>query len=630
MRIFKLFLFLLFFSLICSKKVLALDYGESCSDNYDCNSDFCTYSQRIDGHKYTFIDNTAVCSSVDSDEACYALGGSCTASFYKGEDNSGQSCTTSSGTNGVIVLNLCLSTINMRCCVPTTSCQGNYLKTTTYSSYNNGLTTTTNYCSNSCVQNGGTFLCYTAPPSVSSIIVKNSSGTIIAAESGNRNHICQPVFSDKRVTFEVTFTDPDGYSNMNYGSARLKLGSNIYSPSRWVSAYGNNLVVAFDISNGANNGLNLIEAYISDTSNASSGWVNQSRSFKFWNCQVPVSGTIYNGSGGGKSCEVGFGSLLANDINFTSLFFKQVNSSNGVDNNISGATYSSKTGSYFTWGDNITYSAQFNSDLHADTKTIDLKLNVGTSACSQEIGSFKIEPVVDPYATTPRLIANFLAIVDQDPWFQTVNGGVFGKSTITDYVPTTCALSVGCTSAISIGGLVAAPTINITAGVPYSTPNNWYIKSSAINKINFFEKYKKVSGVGTTLIEGNLTDSNIINNASGLLMVNGNVTISQDKETLPGDFLMIVASGDITINPSVNVFDGILVGNNINIIGIGATQLTVNGSLYATNKVNIVRNFSNTNANNTSPAVVVKYRPDFIFNMPSSMTKNVTEWKWGN
>ena len=218
-----------------------------------------------------------------------------------------------------------------------------------------------------------------------------------------------------------------------------------------------------------------------------------------------------------------------------------------------------------------------------------------------------------------------------ESWFQTVNGGVLGKSTITNFVPTTCGLSTnGCVEATSIGGLVAAPAINGFDNVDYSSPNNWHTNTSIVNQIDFFGKYKNITGVGTTLIEGNLSDSNIINNTNGLLMVDGNVTISQNKTTPIGNFSMIVASGDITIDPSVTRFDGILAGNNIDIGGSNATQLTINGSLYGTNQVNITRSYVDKIDNNDSPAVVVSFRPDFIFNMPTSMAKNVVDWKWGN
>ena len=111
-----------------------------------------------------------------------------------------------------------------------------------------------------------------------------------------------------------------------------------------------------------------------------------------------------------------------------------------------------------------------------------------------------------------------------------------------------------------------------------------------------------------------------------ILMPMVNVNITQNKTT---PISMIVAKGDITIDESVTRVDGILVGNNINIGGSGA-QLVINGSLYGTNLVNITRSYANKVNNNTSPAVLINYKPDFMFNMPSSMNKSITNWKWGN
>ncbi|MDD4937692.1 MAG: hypothetical protein PHX34_01610 [Candidatus Shapirobacteria bacterium] len=463
-----------------------------------------------------------------------------------------------------------------------------------------------------------------SPPTLSNIVVKNSAGTLVAAET-NRNHICQSVFSDKTVVFEATLTDANGYSDVNLSSVRLRLGSNVYGPPTLVSQSGNDVIVdfAFTSSSVVPSGLNLMEVFVADNHGADNDWEDKSRSFKFWNCQVPVSGGLYDGSKGGYICP-NFGNSPAVKANFTSLYFKENSVDSGVETDVttSAATYSSKSGQYFVWGSNKMYSAQFNTDLAADMNTIDTRLN---NSCSQDMGSFGIESVVDPYVAIPSLTADFLATIDQDAWFQTVNGGILGKMSVTGRVPVTCKLP-SCSPGMSINALVAAPTINNTTDVPYSYPNNWYTRFALIPEINYYEKYNTL-GVGEKINEDliDLSDYN-----EGLVLVDGNININQDKTISTGGFLMLVASGDITIDPNVTRFDGILVGKNINIGGTNSEQLIINGSLYGQNQVNISRSYVDKRSNNISPAVEVNFRPDFIFKIPNEISNKVTNWKWGN
>ena len=93
---------------------------------------------------------------------------------------------------------------------------------------------------------------------------------------------------------------------------------------------------------------------------------------------------------------------------------------------------------------------------------------------------------------------------------------------------------------------------------------------------------------------------------------------------------MVIVSGGITVEAGVNQLDGIYVADGgINIGGNSNTQLVVNGILYSVKEKNVRINRSYTvkEDNNASPAVAVKYRPDFIFNMPGKLTKLLSGWR---
>jgi hypothetical protein len=116
---------------------------------------------------------------------------------------------------------------------------------------------------------------------------------------------------------------------------------------------------------------------------------------------------------------------------------------------------------------------------------------------------------------------------------------------------------------------------------------------------------------------------------TGVYFVNGNYNIMSDNILTSTDFLMVVASGEINIDSGVNRFDGILVANGgIGASGISASQLVINGSLYSfANNVRLSRNYIDPTVNNTTPAVVVRYRPEQIFTLPPKLSQLLSEWK---
>jgi len=72
------------------------------------------------------------------------------------------------------------------------------------------------------------------------------------------------------------------------------------------------------------------------------------------------------------------------------------------------------------------------------------------------------------------------------------------------------------------------------------------------------------------------------------------------------------------------------VANNIIAAGINSSPLNFNGSLYAADSTNLSGRSLGGSANNSSPAVIVKYDPEMIFNIPESLAKVLTSWQWGN
>lgn len=110
---------------------------------------------------------------------------------------------------------------------------------------------------------------------------------------------------------------------------------------------------------------------------------------------------------------------------------------------------------------------------------------------------------------------------------------------------------------------------------------------------------------------------------SGVFLVNGDFIVNNNNVVSPGSFLMVVAKGKITFGPGVNAVAGIFIADGgIVASGTSASQLVIDGSLYSSQSggdIRLNRGYISPSANNMSPAVLVRYRPDFLFNMPPKL-----------
>jgi hypothetical protein len=121
------------------------------------------------------------------------------------------------------------------------------------------------------------------------------------------------------------------------------------------------------------------------------------------------------------------------------------------------------------------------------------------------------------------------------------------------------------------------------------------------------------------------------NTTDKVFFVYGNLTINDNLTLLANEFKMVIVSGNITIDPTVTRVDGIYLANTGFIIsGANAAQLVIQGVLHTSGgNVSIDRSYVNKANNNTSPAVVIRYRPDIIFSMPANLTRALSGWKGG-
>ena len=272
-------------------------------------------------------------------------------------------------------------------------------------------------------------------------------------------------------------------------------------------------------------------------------------------------------------------------------------------------------------------------------KTTDVSAN--TTSCPNNVAFTLNNNVVNPYLNPVTLKIDFSGIVDQDSWYQAVGGGLMSNIGITNRVPVTCTTTANCVSAMSINsgtntnGIIASPNISNTgnSGINKGSPNNWWINKALaeINSeyYNLLNQYFYKAGVGKTFI-GDKYFSDLGVGATGINFVDGNLSVTTENNLNSGQFLMVIVNGDITVQPEVTNLEGIFVSKNFNIGGSNTTALTIEGMIKATNNVRVYRTFTTKRDNNTAAAVNFVYRPDFIFNMPGEITKQLTKWQWGN
>lgn len=501
-----------------------------------------------------------------------------------------------------------------------------------------------------------------------------SLGTLVEAEAGARNQSCQTVFTqegvNRHVRFEVTATDRINGNNIS--DIRFKLGNNevsmvskvVAGQSNWSvdgsitsQVSGNSKTVVFPMLLSAN--LNSPVLYDMSVLAANevgftSPWTDTGRDFKIWDCDVPVSGSMYDSSavafGGGCSVPGTFTTKADKDMNFKEVYIRQPAEQGRTvitpdnDSDYSGGSIR------LTWGKSYIIEPGLLNASGPKTRWIDMGVGgtgIQRGGCDPQNNLINI---IDAYNNSPSLKVDFAAIKNQDPWYQVVGGGIQSKTKIGDMVPITCALNPTlCQAGIGISapglnnGLISAPTIsndsgcNQTQGCLIGRPKDWWIKSNTIGKRYdyqyFYNNYYANKGVGYT-ISNSTTMTSILGNTdiggTGVIFVNGDLDIDKDNTVGVGKFLMLVVLGDINIEPSVNQVQGIYMANgDITASGTSETQLKIEGMLMSGGNINLSRGYLIASSNNTSPATVVTYRPEFLFTIPSQLSKILTNWKEG-
>jgi hypothetical protein len=513
-------------------------------------------------------------------------------------------------------------------------------------------------------------------PTFTSLSIYSTDGndTLITVETGDRNQTCQfepnnpydPYFTHVegssdggQVGFRAQVGDLDGGDEI--ASVQLQFNNNQnytfnnYPSPRTVSM---GVGLTHDFTSGqVTTSAGLLRVMVTDIYGATTGWQSANRSLKVWDCNVPLSGTMYDSSSiGTASCSSSWDIYPPASL---SMNFTQVSLTNPpfplTNIPVNPPANYGPEDDHIYWGRQ--YLVSPNADLAASDPTrqwVDTGDGGSTRHCPGATARVD-NNVVSPYSLVPSLRVNMAAIQNQDPWYQVTSGGIMSRTaTVANMVPVTCQFdpSLVCQSAMSISGtsgtngLVAASTITNASGCSFDLPdgickagmpNDWRYSGNIVNDTYsyqyFYDNYFVRQGLGVAIGTGT-NMSNLLADpvgGTGVVMINGNLTVDTDNTVAPGRFLMVVVSGNINFLDTVNSSAGIFIagGNITTSTATTNTPLQINGSLYTygpASGISLNRGFSTGSQNNYLPGVKVVYRPDLLFSIPASLGKMITDW----
>lgn len=139
-------------------------------------------------------------------------------------------------------------------------------------------------------------------------------------------------------------------------------------------------------------------------------------------------------------------------------------------------------------------------------------------------------------------------------------------------------------------------------------------------------------------------DLNSFNNKQLIVFVTGDLTINNTILNLPNNdkgFLAFIVKGNININPNLGTdapssaldvttlpadLEGVYIADGTISTGVGTKTLVGEGMFIGWGGLNLDRDYSSV-ANNTSPAMIFRYRPDLLLNTPKILKNYSYTWK---
>jgi len=220
--------------------------------------------------------------------------------------------------------------------------------------------------------------------------------------------------------------------------------------------------------------------------------------------------------------------------------------------------------------------------------------------------------------------------ITQTQWFKVNDGSVLAGDVI-NYIPkTTCdAKGENCDSTVTNGGVYSKSILSVSVYDKSQKNENEDFNFKTYTYSGLKSQYFDAKGVGTVFADDAI-DWSKIKETSGVVFVDGDLDITDNLET--NNFIMIIARGKITIEPNVTLINGILVAGEVTAVAstdesVDVDQLIINGMIHGISHVGFPRKLTPIEDNNTSPSVVINYKPELLFKIPVALSKAFSQWK---
>jgi len=292
-----------------------------------------------------------------------------------------------------------------------------------------------------------------------------------------------------------------------------------------------------------------------------------------------------------------------------------------------------------------------------------------------------------PYSPLSASVApNFYISRVADPWWQVAGGDVYASLGISEDVPSAAKFPAlahltgqNTSSGVMISGgsvnvsRASDPSGSISVGPLGPTRRAWSVNNSPYGTATkeSYEYFRRLFELGTLAAsndnfgadtmsifpdtslkdfpdgnkvyyrDGDLTITGlpVAANEKRTIIVNGDVTVSENVTVTPGGFLLVVSSGTITFGENVTnaqgvyVAEGVLAVHDANVGSGLVRQFVGEGVFVGWSGVTLARTLNSLGssdddfANNTDPAERFVYRPDLILNAPESLKRPSIQWE---
>ncbi|PIP88130.1 hypothetical protein COW80_02010 [Candidatus Beckwithbacteria bacterium CG22_combo_CG10-13_8_21_14_all_01_47_9] len=208
-------------------------------------------------------------------------------------------------------------------------------------------------------------------------------------------------------------------------------------------------------------------------------------------------------------------------------------------------------------------------------------------------------------------------------WWQADSGNIHADNGgVTSEIPSTCTgackpyLITGVTGLLSFNG-----TVNLNGNEINETGPDWQAETKYHGTPTGFSYFQRLladdpdaEANGVEIYEdfySTIKEINVANGENRIILVNGYADINHNIYVVPGGFLAIIASGDITVADDVTNVEGVFISDGIFSSGTGNKQLIGEGMFTGWTGISLGRALAD---NTVTPAEKFIYRPDLLLN----------------